>query len=300
MNADLKPLCIELYVRGAAVDLNDLENRKLRGDVDMVKSGEMALASTFSALADVVDANVRICRECVLTAFSLHPTKQRFERLTQLAAAPVKGDAAAAAADTVVVEHSRGAVVGEPPPGGGDDAVGAVGGPFHLAFASVKKEREESEFISGAQHSASSVNNNRSPLSLKENEDADSGVDVSDAAVGTSGVRQLNANALEGEVKEEVQTTSPYSGAAALSLGVSRQIVNDLAVVLHSCRWEILNWNMGWSRLRPLCEQYLDNKDRMRSVTKELKYLKVIHSFQFNSILSDSIQYYLIQLHLLG
>ena len=145
LNADLKPFCIELYVRGAAVDLNDLENRKLRGDVDLVKSGEIALASTFSALADVVDANVRICRECVLTAFSLHPTKQRFDRLTQLAAAPVKGDAAA---DAVVVEHSRGAVVGEPPPGSGGGPGGgdAARGAFHLAFASVKKELEESKF----------------------------------------------------------------------------------------------------------------------------------------------------------
>ena len=151
LNADLKPFCIELYVRGAAVDLNDLENRKLRGDVDLVKSGEMALASTFSALADVVDANVRICRECVLTAFSLHPTKQRFERLTQLAAASVSGDPGAAAAsptaDAVVVEHSRGAVVGEPPPGSGGGPGGGdpARGSFHLAFASVKKELEESE-----------------------------------------------------------------------------------------------------------------------------------------------------------
>lgn len=247
---DLKPLCIELYVRAVAVDVNDLEARRHKGEE--VRHVESGLAATFGALAELVQSDVRLCRECVLTAFSLQPTQQRLDRLVKLSelsvtppstssssaggggvdsGPPSQSAAAAAGVDLVSVGDNEGrVVVGEPPPdkpGGGEGVNADAGIPAAGAAAQVLKEGFE---------------------------DADSGVDVSSDAA----------------VFEEVNG-GPFGAAAARGLGVSRQIVDDLAVVLHSCRWEVLHWNLDWTELQELCQTYLRDQDRMRSVTKELK-----------------------------
>ena len=64
-----------------------LETRKLNADRNAVKSTEISLATQFSKLADLVRADVHAYKEVALTAFSLHPTKERFDKLVELAAA---------------------------------------------------------------------------------------------------------------------------------------------------------------------------------------------------------------------
>ena len=71
-------------MRGSAIDLNYLEQYKMRKDQRLVELAEMELALTLSALAEMLVAHVGIHRECVLSAFSLHPTPERFSKLLQL------------------------------------------------------------------------------------------------------------------------------------------------------------------------------------------------------------------------
>ena len=102
----MKPLCIELYVRAIAVDVDDMETRKSKADKVAIKSAEISLATQFSKLADLVRADVQICKEVALTAFSLHPTKERFEKLVELAVLPLK--TAPTSASGAVVEGEIG------------------------------------------------------------------------------------------------------------------------------------------------------------------------------------------------
>ena len=164
-----------------AVDINDLENQKLNPQSGGVKSGEIGLAAVFSKLAELVRANVRICREIALTAFSLHPTKERFDKLVELAALTLEQGLKLETVATIgegpsssvtindynqaIIELGRGAVVGEPPPGSG----GGPGG----GFTNGGRSREENESF------------NLTFTSVKEAlEDADSGVDLSDITNG--------------------------------------------------------------------------------------------------------------------
>jgi len=75
------------------VDLNYLERQKWNPKTGGVKSDEIGLASVFSKLAELVRADIRICKEMALAAFSLHPTEERFDKLVELEAADqaVKG-----------------------------------------------------------------------------------------------------------------------------------------------------------------------------------------------------------------
>lgn len=305
---DLRPLCIELYVRAVAVDVNDLEKRKHRGEGHVtaeVRQAEISLAAQLSALANLVKAQVGICRECVLTAFSLHPTQERFDQLAQLAAAPDSiqfqeqrpqahqstiGTTAAPISDNAVVadcpsviELNRVTVVGEPPPGSGggpggglscvrlsDD--GAVG--FNLPFTTMVG-------------SGSAIK-----TEALTSEDADSGVDLSEgiaggeqeSLLGSSTSPPLPTLPSSSPLSSSV-VSSPYSIRAALDLGVSKQIIDDLASVVHSCRWAVLNWNLGWEELRLLCLRYLEGQAEMRCITKELKYLPTLIDYsQFEHI----------------
>ena len=80
---EFNALCIELNVRGVAVDLNGLE--KLIGDKEALKRAEINLAKQISKLADLVRTSIGICKEVALTAFSLDPTQERFDNLVELA-----------------------------------------------------------------------------------------------------------------------------------------------------------------------------------------------------------------------
>ena len=70
---EFNALCIELNVRGVAVDLNGLE--KLIGDKEALKRAEINLAKQISKLTDLVCTSIGICKEVALTAFSLDPTQ---------------------------------------------------------------------------------------------------------------------------------------------------------------------------------------------------------------------------------
>ncbi|XP_059353017.1 mucin-5AC-like [Daphnia carinata] len=267
LRGDLKSFCIELYVRAVAVDLNDLENRKLNPEGSGVKSGEMGLAVVFSKLAELVRANVRICREIALTAFSLHPTKERYDKLVELAALTLENGFKLESVATTgakpsssltitdygqaIMEHGRGAVVGEPPPGSGGGPGGGVAN---------DEARDESECL------------NSTFVSVKDAlEDADSGVDLNDITNGI-GEQEIGSPST---LSQEEETQSPYSDSAAATLGVSKAVINDLASVVHSVRWDVLTWKIGWEQLKPLCRRYMADQENMRSVTKELLFLKI-------------------------
>ena len=83
----IKPLVIELYIRALTTDMNELESQKAKSDKDKVRETAKRLSTQFLKLADVVDSSIGIARECVLTAFSLHPTRTCYDRIKELAVA---------------------------------------------------------------------------------------------------------------------------------------------------------------------------------------------------------------------
>lgn len=230
-----------------------MEKKKHGTDEAAVKDAEVELAQYFSDLAILVEPDVRICREVTLTAFSLHPTMERFNKLTELAARSTTdasnqlrlSDATAASK----VERNLEAVVGEPPPGSG-------GGPGGEGLENCPEQT--TALASPAQEAEG----------LGSVDDGDSGVELSDGANAGSPLTTINTST----------ETAIFSKEAARSLGVSESVINDLAVVVHSQRWQVLCWKKGWEELESLCQRYVSNQDSMRSVTKELRYLKVDYS----------------------
>ncbi|XP_012277290.1 uncharacterized protein LOC105698028 isoform X2 [Orussus abietinus] len=84
---NVKSLVIELYIRALTTDMNELESQKAKSDKEKVRETAKRLSSQFLKLADVVVDNIGIARECVLTAFSLHPTRACYDRIREIAVA---------------------------------------------------------------------------------------------------------------------------------------------------------------------------------------------------------------------
>jgi len=197
-----------------AIDLNDLEKKKYNSDEAVIKVAEVELAQHFSSLGLLVKENISIYREVTLTAFSLHPTLERLNLLTELAA------------QTTLDSTNQPRLI--------DDGT------------AVTKVDITPKAIAGE-------------ISLVD--EGDSGVELSDAG----------------------SPPPTENHAAAKKLGVSESVINDIAVVVHCQRWQVLCWKKGWEQLGPLCQRYVSERDSMRSVIKQLNFLKVDHS-QFKDI----------------
>ncbi|XP_057367535.1 uncharacterized protein LOC130688568 isoform X2 [Daphnia carinata] len=189
---DFKAFAVELYIEAVAADLNNLESQKLNQNGEEIKIAEIGLATAFSKLAEFVRANLRICREIALTAFSLHPTKERFDKLEE------------------------------------------------LVREQIAKEKSEFSTLT------------KSPSEIVERE------------------TEMASN-----LRLEKENQLPYSYSDAIALGLSEPVIRDLASIVHSVRWDVLTWKNGWKELEPLCRRYMVDKENMRSVTKELLFLKV-------------------------
>lgn len=82
----MKIFTIELYIRALTTDMNVLERLKLDCDNDRVLETSRRLAHGFLCLADVLEENIKVSRECLLTSFSLLPTQESLDRIVKLAA----------------------------------------------------------------------------------------------------------------------------------------------------------------------------------------------------------------------
>ncbi|XP_042879098.1 mucin-17-like isoform X2 [Penaeus japonicus] len=74
-------------------------------------------------------------------------------------------------------------------------------------------------------------------------------------------------------------------------LGLSKELCDDLAVVLSSPRWQVLSWMLPWRELSVICQGYLNDSDSAKNMTKELKYLNIDYS-QFRNMPSAEITEY--------
>uniref|UniRef100_A0A0A9WP34 Zinc finger protein Rlf/292/654 TPR repeats domain-containing protein n=2 Tax=Lygus hesperus TaxID=30085 RepID=A0A0A9WP34_LYGHE len=79
----VKLLCIELYIRGLSLNLNEIEELKALADEKLIKANK-DLADGFLQLAELFSGNESVCRECILSSFSLFPTKETLHRIQTL------------------------------------------------------------------------------------------------------------------------------------------------------------------------------------------------------------------------
>ncbi|CAG9759404.1 unnamed protein product [Ceutorhynchus assimilis] len=76
---------IEMFIRAITADMNEIERLKQTNEIAKIKNTSARLAQSFEYLGDLLDHEVKVAREIVLTAFSIYPTQHRFNRILDMA-----------------------------------------------------------------------------------------------------------------------------------------------------------------------------------------------------------------------
>lgn len=72
----------ELYIRALTTGINELERLKLQDEEsELASAASHQLASWFLALGEYLSANPFVSAECILTAFSLHPSRYYYRKV---------------------------------------------------------------------------------------------------------------------------------------------------------------------------------------------------------------------------
>lgn len=204
----MKTFTIELYIRALTTDMNILERQKNEKEMDKAAETTKRLAAGFCRLADILEEHVKVSRECVLTSFSLEPTKERLKRIENMARL----------CGYTVLDTGQDWKCSLHPPVLPSDELCWI---CNLCGDYMSQPQIE-------------------------------------AAINTN--------------------TALFEALTGEQLGLSRQLCDDLAVVLSSPRYQVLSWLLRWEDLHRLCVMYLNDPERTKNMVTELKFVDIDYS----------------------
>lgn len=250
---------VNLLTKAIVIDMNRVEALKASGDDRETGKADSRLASAYLDLARMLDDHEVLHRECLLTAFSLAPTTQLYDQLSEIAARLEKERAAESA---------------------------GAGGRAQIA----SNGESPMEVDDGKKPLCLSKDEDKSDA-LVESLDKDS-FSWSSAKLRTDARKSsLNAESrtldgllsIEGNLLTEARNYDPMRDPTA-AFRVDGELLPDLIVVLSCPRWHLLSWVADRETLETRMRKILD--DPGVRTCRELKYLSVDYS-QFDRATSD-------------
>lgn len=239
-------------------DINKLEVAKTKDDDQSIKKIEDSLAYGLQTLALVMNDHLTFRRECILTAFSLTPTKDLYKRIVELA--QESGFVLASA------DESRDEAQMKPKLMDFQTEIGAE------SFEKMCQDFEDSLQRKGF---------GTAPIKLR----ADSVLLCEKKHRNLEGLISIQGD-LVTEAKNYDPVAAPLTSMTAASLGIQNpRLVDDLLMMINAPRWHLLSWVLDWPQLDEQCCALLRNPELKRP-TKELKYL-VIDYTQFDEWSSE-------------
>ncbi len=248
-----RELSLEQIVHGLCQDMNKMEVAKFRNDDDTVKLAENSLSYGLQTLAEVMKEHLTFRRECILTAFSLTPTRPLYEKIVGLAQE-----------SGFVTEESK-----------IEDS--------ETSEAKMEFPTEAKDFDALCQDFLSNLKSKgfaKAPTKIRAN-----AVLCEKKNRNLEGLISIQGD-LVTEAKNYDPVEPPLKTMTAAHLGISQpRLVDDLLTMINGPRWHLLSWVLDWPQLDEQCKALLRNPD-MKRPTKELKYL-VIDYTQFDEWSSE-------------
>ncbi|GLV43283.1 uncharacterized protein CBL_14039 [Carabus blaptoides fortunei] len=253
----IKSFTIELYIRALTTDMNEMEKQKSQSEEDKVQETSKRLSAGFLSLADLLQDHLGVSRECVLTSFSLNPTRACMERIETLAIACGK------------VSSSNKSKLSSSSADSGNVAVDTSNSNNSMLDSGIL-------LLDTGQNSDVTVSECSTETEEEETKYRERTLDA---------LILIKGDAVTGSKNYDVLST-PNQVLDAEALGLSDQLCDDLAVVLSSPRYQFLSWVLDWTELKSTCDKYLMNVEGTRNHVKELKYLNIDYN-QFKNWPND-------------
>jgi len=291
---DVETLCLKMFIKGLTSDLNQSEACKKNKSKKAEIEGRMAKG--FWYLSEVVSDRVSLAREAVLTGFSICPTKERLDKIKEMAAYSGLDKL------TDVKEEKDVAVVDVP------EEKFDIRCRITLGEETVKaKDAMKMHQARHNQHFKTKENSSVIFQQLKVDADHRSWFDKLSGELATNNVGRANTKlrtnkinkkkfrnmegilSIQGELITEASNYNPLDepckSLSHVNLGLSKEITDDLLIVIAAPRWHLLSWVMDWSDLESTCTKLLANPS-IREPSEELKFLNIDYT-QFDEWSSD-------------
>ncbi|XP_060856099.1 uncharacterized protein LOC132933844 [Metopolophium dirhodum] len=193
-----RTLYIEIYIKALSTNINEKEKCKQLSDGDGSFESLKKLVQGYLKLANLLEDILSICRECVLTAYSLMPSSDLMMRVESLA---VKSGKLTPIDLTNVPENSCG----------------------------KSKKGSTSNLKPGRKRKSKACKSDKNPKSI---------LDASEKCY-----------------------SKIHSDLSELNDPLTPVMQEDLISIIKYPRYGTFNWNLGWPRMKILCQQYLENLD---------------------------------------
>eukprot|EP00092_Neocalanus_flemingeri_P016179 GFUD01017511.1.p1 GENE.GFUD01017511.1~~GFUD01017511.1.p1 ORF type:complete len:1648 (+),score=501.50 GFUD01017511.1:169-5112(+) len=296
---EVETLCLRMFIKGLTSDLNNTEaskkNKSKKAEI------ESRMAKGFWYLSEVVSDRVSLAREAVLTGFSISPSAEMFDKIKELAAH--------SGLDKLVDEEDEKDVSFEDVP---EESLG-----LHCRVTLGEETPKAKLFTRAHQAKHSMVhlmpdNSNTRFTQMKSGNmdfstwctNLTGGLSVTKFAIGVGRANtKLRTNgkikkkfrnlegllSIQGELITEASNYNPLDqpckSLSHENLGLSKEITDDLLIVIAAPRWHLLSWVMDWSDLEGTCAKLLANPS-IREPSEELKFLNIDYT-QFDEWSSD-------------
>jgi len=291
---DVETLCLKMFIKGLTSDLNNSEACKK----NKTKNAEIEsrMATGFWLLSEVVSDRVSLAREAVLTGFSISPSEEMFDKIKELAAF--------SGLDKIVDDEEEKDVSFEDVEEDDKDLHGRVtlGEETPKAKSSIRAHQAKHSQLKGGKETTSKILEQMKSNSKFGSWFESLSLALTDPHLGSANTK-LRANkinkkkfrnlegilSIQGELITEASNYNPLDDPCkSLShenLGLSKDITDDLLIVIAAPRWHLLSWVMDWSELQSTCAKLLANPS-IREYNQELKFLNIDYT-QFDEWSSD-------------
>ena len=242
------------------MDINKLQVARDKNQEDsMVKKLEESLSYGLQTLAEIMREHLTFRRECILTAFSLTPTQQLYQKIVQLAQESNFKTSESSSKNNNTED---------------DTHDNNTSWPSGLSLAKEDFDSACQDFIDTL-----GTGFGTAPSKLRHN------VFLSEKKPrNLEGLISIQGD-LVTEAKNYDPVKAPLKTMSASELGIRKRLVDDLLIMINAPRWHLLSWVLDWPQLEEQCQALLQNPELKRP-TKELKYL-VIDYTQFDEWSSE-------------
>ena len=224
----------------------------------MVNKLEESLSYGLQTLAEIMREHLTFRRECILTAFSLTPKRELFDKIVHLA-------------------QESNFIASTTPEKSSSIKTESTSEKDKYEWSSMAKE----DFDSACQNFIDTLGKGfgTAPTKLRAN-----AVLTEKKERNLEGLISIQGD-LVTEAKNYDPVKAPLKTMSASELGIRQRLVDDLLIMINAPRWHLLSWVLDWPQLEEQCLALLQNPDIKRP-TKELKYL-VIDYTQFDEWSSE-------------
>jgi len=293
---EVETKCLGIFVRSLNSDINEYEVAR-RSKLSKTTL-EKRLALGFWLLSDVVADRTSLSRECVLTSFSIHPTQERLDRIVELAKLSgldqieeEEEDKDEALPDEKLDKEKKAGIHCRVTLGV-EEGDRKFTKSYHQRLKARTDAKESKEILS----TFSLDDSFDDKMQELEKQLEEKLFTVAPTKLRTNKPREKKkARNLEGliSIRGELITEAanynpldvPCRSLQPDVLNLSRQLTDDLLIVISAPRWHMLSWVMAWPELHTKCADLLKDPT-LRDPIEDLKYLNIDYT-QFNGWSSD-------------